>query len=360
MNLPTPPPRPPNLANRTFLLLLVAVTLAFGVILLPFYGAVFWGVVLAILFNPLYRRILRATGQRRNLAALVTMLLVIVVVVVPLTFILTALVQETSNVYKRIQSGELNFSILLQQIFDALPESVIKLLERFQLGSLAALLREVSALITKGSQLIAAQVLQIGQNTFDFMIGFVIMLYLLFFLFRDGSALSHRIKDAIPLAPEHKTELFSKFATVVRATVKGNLLVAMAQGALGGIIFWFLGVPGAVLWGVVMAVLSLLPAVGAGLVWGPVAIYFLATGSVWQGAVLTAYGILVIGLVDNILRPILVGKDTKMPDYLVLLSTLGGLAVFGLNGFVIGPVIAAMFMAVWGIYSPPRTGNSPA
>ena len=163
----------------------------------------------------------------------------------------------------------------------------------------------------------------------------------------------------IPLAADHKRELFGKFATVIRATVKGNILVAMSQGALGGLIFAFLGIPGAVLWGVVMAVLSLLPAVGASLVWGPVALYFFSTGAIWQGAVLTAFGVLVIGLVDNILRPILVGKDTKMPDYLVLLSTLGGLAVFGLNGFVIGPVIAAMFMAVWGIVSP-SASDTPA
>jgi len=200
-------------------------------------------------------------------------------------------------------------------------------------------------------------VLNIGQNTFDFMVGFVVMLYLLFFLLRDGVALARRIRDAIPLAADHKRELFDKFATVIRATVKGNILVAMSQGALGGLIFAFLGIPGAVLWGVVMAVLSLLPAVGASLVWGPVAIYFFSTGAIWQGVVLSAFGVLVIGLVDNILRPILVGKDTKMPDYLVLLSTLGGLAVFGLNGFVIGPVIAAMFMAVWGIFAPSASDN---
>lgn len=219
------------------------------------------------------------------------------------------------------------------------------------------MLQQLSSAVTHGSQAIATQVLNIGQNTFDFMVSFVVMLYLLFFLLRDGVGLARRIRDAIPLATDHKRELFGKFATVIRATVKGNILVAMSQGALGGLIFAFLGIPGAVLWGVVMAVLSLLPAVGASLVWGPVALYFFSTGAIWQGTVLTAFGLLVIGLVDNILRPILVGKDTKMPDYLVLLSTLGGLAVFGLNGFVIGPVIAAMFMAVWGIFAPSASNN---
>jgi predicted PurR-regulated permease PerM len=158
------------------------------------------------------------------------------------------------------------------------------------------------------------------------------------------------------LRPEQERDLFNKFTTVIRATVKGNIVVAVVQGALGGLIFWFLGVHAPVLWAVLMAFLSLLPAVGAGLVWLPVAIYFLVTGATWEGVVLIAYGVLVIGLVDNVLRPILVGKDTKMPDYVVLISTLGGMAIFGLNGFVIGPVIAAMFMATWDIFAASRLG----
>jgi predicted PurR-regulated permease PerM len=120
---------------------------------------------------------------------------------------------------------------------------------------------------------------------------------------------------------------------------------------LGGIIFWFLDLPAPVLWGVVMAFLSLLPAIGSALVWFPVALYLLATGAVWQGLLLIAYGVLVIGLVDNLLRPLLIGMDTKLPDYLVLICTLGGIAIFGLNGLVIGPVIAAMFVATWDIFS---------
>jgi predicted PurR-regulated permease PerM len=136
--------------------------------------------------------------------------------------------------------------------------------------------------------------------------------------------------------------------------VKGNIVVAILQGALGGLIFWLLGIHAPLLWGVLMAFLSLLPAVGAGLVWAPVALYFLATGAVWQGAVLIAFGVLVIGLVDNLLRPVLVGKDTRMPDYVVLVSTLGGIAIFGLNGFVIGPLIAAMFIAARDLFAASR------
>jgi len=130
--------------------------------------------------------------------------------------------------------------------------------------------------------------------------------------------------------------------------------VALVQGALGAIAFSFLGLPGAVLWGALMALLSLLPAVGAVLVWGPVAAYFYFTGEVAKGVGLTVWGALVIGLVDNLLRPMLVGKDTRMPDYLVLVATLGGIVVFGLNGFVIGPVIAAVFLVSWEMLASAR------
>jgi predicted PurR-regulated permease PerM len=185
----------------------------------------------------------------------------------------------------------------------------------------------------------------------DFLVSMTIMLYLLFFLLRDGQALSVRIKGAVPLSRKYKARLFGNFTTVIRATVKGNVLVALAQGTLGGLAFWFLGVRAPLLWAVVMAFLSLLPAIGAALVWAPVAVYFLVTGSVWQGVALIAYGTFVIGLVDNVLRPVLVGKDIKLPDYLVLLSTIGGMALFGLNGFVIGPVIAALFVACWDLFA---------
>ena len=143
---------------------------------------------------------------------------------------------------------------------------------------------------------------------------------------------------------------------MIRATVKGNFLVAAAQGALGGIAFWMLGVQGPLLWGVVMAFLSLLPAVGAALVWAPVALYSAAHRGDLERRDPHRFGVLVIGMIDNVLRPILVGKDIKMPDYLVLISTIGGMAIFGLHGFVIGPVVAALFIAMWDIFSSP--GNS--
>ena len=275
------------------------------------------------------------------------MFLCLIVVIFPLAIITASLVREVNEVVASMRAGELDFGAYFLQIINALPAWVVDILDRYELGTITAIKERLSEGALQGSQLFASQALSIGQNTFHFLVSFAIMLYLLFFLLRDGAALSARIRHAIPLSEEYKRNLISKFTTVIRATVKGNIVVAITQGALGGIIFWILGIQGAVLWGVLMAFLSLLPAVGAGLIWVPVAIYFLVTGAIWQGLTLIAFGVFVIGLVDHILRPILVGKDTKMPDYVVLISTLGGMALFGLNGFVIGPLIAALFIAAW-------------
>ena len=349
---------PPTLQNKVFLLLLALVTIAFGAILWQFHGAVFWGVILAILFTPLHRKLLRRMPRRRNLAALCTLGLCLIVVILPMTAITVSLAQEATVIYERMRSGQLNFGLYLQQVIAALPAWAANLLDRLNLTTVGELQQKFSSVAVQASQFVATQALSIGQNTLQFIVSFGIMLYLLFFLLRDGSSLALRIGQATPLDETHKRQLVSKFTTVIRATVKGNIVVAASQGALGGLIFWILGIQGPVLWGVSMAFLSLLPAVGAGLIWVPVAIYFLATGAVWQGVVLTAFGVGVIGLVDNVLRPILVGKDTKMPDYVVLISTLGGMALFGLTGFVIGPVIAALFIASWDLFSPSASTES--
>jgi predicted PurR-regulated permease PerM len=292
--------------------------------------------------------------DRPGLAAALTVLIIIAIVILPLVMIAASLVQEASGLFAKIQSGEYNLGSYVQRILDALPAWATGLIERIKLTNFSALPESFTSSLMKGGQALAPQALSIGMNTFEFMIRLGIMLYLLFFLLRDGRALAEGIKQAIPLRGEQKAALFTRFADVVRATVKGGILVAMAQGMLGGIAFWFLGIHAALLWAVLMAFLSLIPAIGATLVWLPVAIYFLATGSIWQGVGLILYGVLVIGLVDNLLRPFLVGKGSKLPDYVVLISTLGGIEVFGLNGFVIGPLIAAMFMVSWEIFAVSR------
>ena len=306
-----------------------------------------------MLFEPLYRWLLRRLRQRRVPTALLTLLIVLVIVILPLALVAATMAREAALAVQRLQSGELNPALYFRSVFDALPAWMISLLERLGVGNFDALQRWLSTALAQASQVVATQALRIGHDTFDFIVGLFLALYLAFFLIRDGQAITLSVHRALPLAPQHQQELLDKFTTVIRATVKGNLLVAAIQGALGGLAFWLLDIEAAVLWAVVMAFLSLLPVVGAAIVWLPVALYFLLTGATMEGVALIAYGVLVIGLIDNLLRPALVGKDTRMPDYVVLLTTLGGMSVFGINGFVLGPTIAAMFVAVWHINSQP-------
>lgn len=348
-------PHPASVGMRALWLLMVVATLALGWILLPFYGPILWACIIAQLFEPLNRRLLRSLHGRATLAALLTLLGAVVMVIVPFTVISALLAREAIGVYERLQSGVWNPALELHRLFDALPAAVTELLTRFDLGNFDDLQRQLIAALSRGSQFFATQALSIGQNTFEFMVQLFVTSYVAFFVIRDGSALLPVVRRALPLSANHTNELVGKFATVIRATVKGSLLVAALQGTLGGLAFWVLGVGAALLWGVLMAFLALVPAVGAALVWAPVALYFFVTGAVWKGVALVVWGVLVIGLVDNLLRPMLVGRDTRMPDVVIMLSTLGGMAVFGLNGFVLGPAIAAMFIAVWHLHALARS-----
>ena len=341
----------PALRRAAFLLLLALVTAAFFWIISPFFGAVFWAMVLALMFMPVHRRLCALLRGRDTLAALGTLLFCMVIVVVPMIFVVGAMVDEATSFTQRLRTGEFNPRTYFEQIQNALPGWSRDLLGRFGLFNAQDVVDKLTAAVVQGGQALTARALAIGQNTLMLLVNLGIMLYLLFFFLRDGRDLAQTIRRAVPMQRQHTDFLLSKFATVVRATVKGTVVVALVQGMLGGVAFAFLGIHGAVLWGVVMSVLSLLPAVGAALVWAPVAIYLMATGSMIEGLGLAAWGAGVMGMVDNLLRPILVGKETKLPDYLVLLSTIGGLSIFGVNGFLIGPAIAALFVATWALFS---------
>ena len=341
----------PALRRAAFLLLLALVTVAFFWIISPFFGAVFWAMVLALMFMPVHRRLCALLRGRDTLAALGTLLFCMVIVVVPMIFVVGAMVDEATSFTQRLRTGEFNPRTYFEQIQNALPGWLRDLLGRFGLFNAQDVVDKLTAAVVQGGQALTARALAIGQNTLMLLVNLGIMLYLLFFFLRDGRDLAQTIRRAVPMQRQHTDFLLSKFATVVRATVKGTVVVALVQGMLGGVAFAFLGIHGAVLWGVVMSVLSLLPAIGAALVWAPVAIYLMATGSMIEGLGLAAWGAGVMGMVDNLLRPILVGKETKLPDYLVLLSTIGGLSIFGVNGFLIGPAIAALFVATWALFS---------
>lgn len=338
----------PRLAQSSFLILLVTVTLLFGWIMQPFFGAILWAGVIAVVFHPLQRKWAPHFKQRKNLLALSVLLLCTLMVILPLLFVVFSLAQEGSNIYQKVQSGELPLSVYIDKLNGGFP-AVQNVLRRVGID-VGNLRQQLSDAATEVSRYLATQAFTFGQNTAQFLVSFVLMLYLTFFFLRDGEYLIELLVRALPLGDKREHLLLRKIAEVTSATVKGNLVVAAVQGALGGFIFWALDVEAALLWAVVMAFASLLPSVGSALIWVPVAIYFLATGAVWQGVVLIAFGAGVIGLVDNLLRPILVGRSTQIPDYLVLLSTLGGIAIFGLNGFVLGPLIAGVFIVFWDIF----------
>ncbi len=345
-----------KLETRTFLALLVGVSLAFFLLMKPFFGPIFWAVAIALIFHPVREAVARKLGDRPNSVALLTLSICMVIVVIPVVLLVTSLVAEGLGLYQKIQNGEIRPGEYIDRVNQSFP-AIEAFLAQFGIDFSEMRDRAVNAFLG-GSQFLAKQALGLGQNTFQFFLGLALMVYLAFFLLRDGRKLVELLIRALPLGDARERLLFAKFAEVTRATVKGNLLIAIIQGALGGLIFWILGITGALLWGVVMAIVSLIPAIGASLVWVPVAIYLAAVGDLVPAAVLTAYGAIVIGLADNVLRPIFVGRDTKLPDYIVLLSTLGGIVMFGINGFVMGPLVAALFMAFWGIFIREFSENS--
>jgi predicted PurR-regulated permease PerM len=335
--------------KRTFIGVLIALSLLFVLLLLPFWGAIFWAGVMSLLFYPLHARLTRNFGNRPSLAALCTLAIGFVLVVMPVIAIAFGFVREGAQLYQLIENQELNPQDILDRIGNAVP-ILPDLLTR--LGIDTAVIRNyLSEAAIAMSRLLSQQALSWGRDALTFTLSLGLMLHLSFFLLRDGVSIVGWMRAAVPLNNERRQLLFQKFAEVSRATVKGNLVVALVQGALGGLIFWLLGLPAALLLSVVMAFLSLVPAVGASLVWLPMAIYLYATGEWEKASILVAYGALVIGLADNVLRPILVGRDTKLPDYIVLFSTLGGISMLGITGFVIGPLIAALFLSFWTIFS---------
>jgi len=332
---------------RTHTLTAVVAASAVGLlwILLPLFGVILWSTVIALVFAPVHRKLRHRLPGRPNAAALWTLLAVLVVVVLPCLMVAAMVAMEATSLYEDLQSGELKPLATLQGWYEAMPSWARRWLRGMGLGDFAAMQARLMSDLKSGTQFIATQVFNLGQGTFVWLGSLFLSIYLAFYFLRDGSSLVRWLRRLVPMAPEHQVALGMRFGAVVRATVRGTLVVAALQGALGGLAFWVLDVRGAVLWGVLMAFLSLVPAVGSALVWVPVAAILFFSGQTWQAAALVAWGVLVIGLVDNLLRPRLVGRETGVPDSLVLLSTLGGLTLFGLNGFVIGPAVAALFLA---------------
>jgi predicted PurR-regulated permease PerM len=177
-----------------------------------------------------------------------------------------------------------------------------------------------------------------------------VMVYAMFFFLKDGEKILEKILYYLPLSHEDEELMLQRFSSITRATVKGTLVIGIIQGALAGFAFWLAGIDGAAFWGTIMAILSIVPGIGAALIWVPAVIYLFITGQLLAGLLLFAWCAAVVGTIDNILRPILVGKDAKMPDLLILVGTLGGLFLFGPIGFIVGPIVCGLFLTVWEIY----------
>jgi len=348
------------MAQRTihqawFLILLGVVSLAFLWLTLDFVQPVFWAAVIAIIFAPWHRRLEALVGGRKGPAAVLTTSTIILAVFIPLSMTGVAVSREAITLYARITSGEIDLPGLLQR----LDPKTRDLAMRVGIDP-ASIEKSVSDAAGSAAQFVASRAVVVGQNLVSTVAQIGLTLYLLFFFLRDGEQILLAMADAIPLGEGRQRALFARFTAVTRATLKGTLLVGAVQGMLGAILFWIVGIRAPAFWGVIMMMLSLVPLVGPALVWAPAAIILMATGSLAQGLILLAGGTLVIGTADNILRPILVGRETRMPDYMVLLSTLGGLSVFGLAGFVAGPVLAALFLSVWDMFAREQRGVADA
>jgi predicted PurR-regulated permease PerM len=296
---------------------------------------------------PVYLRLLPAVGNRAPLAALATLALVLFLVLAPLVAVLGAGASEALSMTETVGP---RLTKLVSE-----PTAVDAQLQRLPGYSYIAPYRE--QILTKLGELVggaSAFVLNVlsatTRATALFVFHAFVLLYAMYFFLTGGPGLLRGVLAYVPLADVDKQRMLEKFVSVTRATLKGTLLIGAAQGFLGGVAFWAAGIEGPVFWGTVMTVLSIIPGVGGALVWVPAVIFLAVTGEVWTAAALAAFLALVVGSIDNLLRPRLVGRDTQLHELLIFLSTLGGLLFFGASGFILGPVLAALFVTVWEMF----------
>jgi len=324
-----------------FLLFVFFVSLVFFGLIRGFSLGIFWAIVLSILFGDRYSSVLNYFNGKKNLAAAITTIGIVLIVIIPVALLSTAVINEAIGTAEKVQSEEFN----LQDKLSRLQVSISPYLERLGLPT-----NNIQATFNKLAQNYSSdfgsRVLGLTQNIFGSLIQIAIMLYVLFFFLRDGKEIRKLIIKNFPMLDSIEHRLINRFQNVAKATVKGSLLIAILQGVCGGILFLAVGVKGAILWGTLMILASLLP-IGGAIIWGPIGAIYILQGSYGKGIIVLAVGGLLIGLLDNVLRPRLVGNDTKLPDYIVLISTLGGITYFGISGFVLGPVIAALFITCW-------------
>jgi predicted PurR-regulated permease PerM len=334
--------------RQGFLILLVAaITATFLAMVRGFLLTIVLAALFAGLVHPAYRRLVQLFRGRARLAAAVTLVLLLVVVIVPLLLVAGAVAREAIRMNETLIPS-------VQRLVDE-PGEFERRLRPLPGYDLIAPYR--SQILTKAGELIASAGLFVFTAvsattvaTAVFIFQFVVFLYTMYFFLTDGPELLQTVLGYLPLGAADKQRMLDRFVSVTRATLKGTVLIGVAQGMLGGLAFWAVGIDSAIFWGTVMIVLSIVPGIGAALVWVPAAIILLAIGHVWQGVALALFCALVVGSVDNVLRQVLVGRDTQMHELLIFFSTLGGLMLFGATGFILGPILAALFVTVWEMF----------
>ncbi len=330
------------------LLMVLSISIAFFATIKGFLTALFLAAVFAGLVYPFYRWLTERWQGRATLASIATLLLVFCAVVVPLLVFLGLVVGQgvevTQLVAPWVERQLQKSSSSESSLPDWLPYA--SQLEPFR----ADLMAKAADLASRAGQFLVGSLSKVTQVTAVFLINLFVMLYAMFFFLVSGPTLMRTIMGYLPLSGSDKDKLVEVGLSVSRATIKGTLVIGLLQGILGGLGLAVAGIPGAAFWGTVMVVLSIIPGIGTALVWVPAVIYLLINGQTLAGVGLAIWSAAVVGTVDNVLRPRLVGRDTKMPDLLILVSTLGGLGLFGALGLVVGPVIAALFLTAWTIY----------
>ena len=349
-----------ELKQISFLLILAAVTFMLVVIVWPFATTLLWSALAAIMFQPLYNWSLKRCRGRRNSAAALALTIILFAVLLPAMWIGAMVVREVLEIVNSVRAEPIDVAAWVETIYSALPEPVRNFVDDRELTNAAVVQDRVQQFIAESAGIIANQALSIGGSAFNFVLAFGLGLYVTYFLLRDGKRIGETILHSAPVEREIADRLSERFLGIVRATIKGSVVVGIVQGTLGAITFLIVGLQSALLLGVIMGFFSLIPAIGTGIVWAPVGIWLIVSGDIWQGVVVLAAGFFIISSADNILRPILVGRDTGIPDWIILITTFGGLSLFGFSGIVIGPLVAGLFLASWSILQEQRAEDEEA
>lgn len=326
----------------TLLIVLVIALYLCWRMLQPFVNVVLWATVLAVVFYPLHKRIRERIGSPAGAAVLST-LLVVVLILLPASFITIAVVRELAGAADSLQAGVQKMSNAstipgLGWVLDHTRNYVA-------IDPVEAQKFVAERLQAWGTALAASTLVVVG-GAVGAIVQMVLVVFTLFYLFRDGERIRHSVYEILPLRRIQMHDIGMRTRDVIAATIYGVLVISAIQGTLGFLIFWILGLPSPILWGVVMFFLSMIPMAGAFLVWVPAAIYLALSGAYIKALILVVWGLTVIGSIDNFLSPRLVGRRARLHELLIFFSVLGGLEVFGILGVVLGPVIVAITLAL--------------